>query len=37
MRHRYIGGFISQTIPATSRGIFTLTQQMRYKKLGLWG
>ena len=36
MRPRYIGGFISQTIPATSRGIFTLTQQMRYKKLGLW-
>jgi hypothetical protein len=36
MRQKWIGGFINKIAPATGRGIFTLTQQMRYKKLGIW-
>lgn len=36
MSQRWTGGIIYALVPSTSRGIFTLTQQMRYKKLGLW-
>jgi hypothetical protein len=36
MSQKWVGGFITRNAPTTSRGIFTLTQQMLYKKLGIW-
>jgi hypothetical protein len=36
MIKKYPGGIIYILAPATSRGVFNLTQQMRYKKLGIW-
>jgi hypothetical protein len=36
MIKKYPGGIIYLIIPATSRGVFNLTQQMFYKKLGIW-
>jgi hypothetical protein len=36
MIKKYPGGIIYVIIPATSRGVFNLTTQMFYKKLGIW-
>jgi hypothetical protein len=36
MIKKYPGGIIYSVRPATSRGVFNLTQQMFYKKLGIW-
>jgi hypothetical protein len=36
MIKKYPGGIIYLIVPATSRGVFNLTTQMRYKQLGIW-
>lgn len=36
MIKKYPGGIIYLLAPTTSRGVFNLTTQMRYKKLGIW-